>query len=134
MNEASVRAWSADVQEIGDRIAALTIGKAAELSDYLREVHKVEPAASGVVPVIEPPPLPLPPPPPERTVRLDGFDPSRKIGVIKVVREVTGLGLKEARDLVDASPRALRENLPASEAEALKLKLEEAGARVSLVA
>lgn len=57
---------------------------------------------------------------------------ANKINVIKVVREVTGLGLKEAKDLVDGAPKAVKENAPKAEAEELKKKLEEAGAKVTL--
>jgi large subunit ribosomal protein L7/L12 len=57
---------------------------------------------------------------------------ANKINVIKVVREVTGVGLKEAKDLVDGAPKMVKENLPKAEAEALKKKLEEAGAKVTL--
>jgi large subunit ribosomal protein L7/L12 len=57
---------------------------------------------------------------------------ANKINVIKVVREVTGLGLKEAKDIVDAAPKAVKENMPKADAEALKKKLEEAGAKVNL--
>lgn len=57
---------------------------------------------------------------------------ANKINVIKVVREVTGLGLKEAKDLVDGAPKAVKENAPKAEAEELKKKLEEAGAKVNL--
>ena len=55
-----------------------------------------------------------------------------KINVIKVVREVTGLGLKEAKDIVDAAPKVVKENMPKADAEALKKKLEDAGAKVTL--
>ena len=57
---------------------------------------------------------------------------ANKINVIKVVREVTGLGLKEAKDIVDAAPKLVKENMPKADAEALKKKLEEAGAKVTL--
>lgn len=57
---------------------------------------------------------------------------ANKINVIKAVREVTGLGLKEAKDIVDAAPKMVKENMPKAEAEALKKKLEEAGAKVTL--
>ncbi|MEK7161116.1 MAG: 50S ribosomal protein L7/L12 [Patescibacteria group bacterium] len=67
----------------------------------------------------------------EFTVELAEAGPN-KINVIKVVREVTGLGLKEAKDIVDAAPKAVKENLPKADAEALKKKLEEAGAKVNL--
>lgn len=57
---------------------------------------------------------------------------ANKISVIKAVREVTGLGLKEAKDIVDAAPKMVKENMPKADAEALKKKLEEAGAKVTL--
>ena len=60
------------------------------------------------------------------------FSISNKIGVIKVVREVTGLGLKEAKDIVDAAPKLVKENMPKADAEALKKKIEEAGGKVAL--
>lgn len=67
----------------------------------------------------------------EFTVELTEAGPN-KINVIKVVREVTGLGLKEAKDIVDAAPKAVKENMPKADAEALKKKLEEAGAKVTM--
>ena len=67
----------------------------------------------------------------EFTVELTDAGAS-KINVIKIVREVTGLGLKEAIDIVDAAPKAVKENMPKADAEALKKKLEEAGAKVTL--
>ena len=67
----------------------------------------------------------------EFTVELTDAGAS-KINVIKVVREVTGLGLKEAKDIVDAAPKPVKENMPKADAEALKKKLEEAGAKVTL--
>jgi large subunit ribosomal protein L7/L12 len=139
MAEGNGRSWSGDVKEIGDKIAALTITKAVELKDYLKEVHKIEPAAGGVVmaapgagggggaAVAEKPAEKT-----EFTVSLDGFDPAKKINVIKVVREITGLGLKEAKDLVEGAPKPVKENISKDEAEALKKKLEDGGAKVSL--
>ncbi|HLF83631.1 MAG TPA: ribosomal protein L7/L12, partial [Blastocatellia bacterium] len=59
-------------------------------------------------------------------------DPAKKIGIIKVVREITALGLKEAKDLVEAAPKAVKEAVPKAEAEALKKKLTDAGATVEL--
>lgn len=67
----------------------------------------------------------------EFTVELSEAGPN-KINVIKAVREVTGLGLKEAKDIVDGAPKAVKENMPKADAEALKKKLEEAGAKVTL--
>jgi large subunit ribosomal protein L7/L12 len=138
MAEGNGRTWSADVKEIGDKIAALTITKAVELKDYLKDVHKIEPAAGGVVMAAGPAAgggaaaAEKPPEKTEFTVQLDGFDAAKKINVIKVVREITGLGLKEAKDLVEGSPKPVKENISKDEAEALKKKLEDGGAKVSL--
>jgi large subunit ribosomal protein L7/L12 len=137
MAETNGRTWSGDVKDIGDKIAALTITKAVELRDYLKEVYKIEPAAGGVVvqgggggggaAVAEKPAEKT-----EFTVQLDGFDAAKKINVIKIVREITGLGLKEAKDLVEGAPKPIKENISKDEAEALKKKLEDGGAKVSL--
>ncbi len=118
---------------------ALTVGKAVELGDYLEKVHNIKPAAGGVVmagPVgggggaaaAEKPPEQT-----EFTVVLDGLaDPAKKITVIKVVREITNLGLKEAKDLVEGAPTPVKENVSTDEAAALKKKLEEGGAKVTV--
>ena len=68
----------------------------------------------------------------EFTVQLDGFDAAKKINVIKVVREITGLGLKEAKDLVEGAPKPVKENISKDEAEKFKKQLEDGGAKVSL--
>src|SRR5262249_17681483 len=119
------------------RIAKLTIVEAVQLKDYLKEKYKIEPAGGGVM--VGPGPTQGPQQqekPPEKTgftVSLDGLaDPAKKITVIKVVRENTNLGLKEAKDLVEGAPKAVKENIAKDEAEALKKKLEDAGAKVSL--
>jgi large subunit ribosomal protein L7/L12 len=68
----------------------------------------------------------------EFSVVLDSFAADKKIGIIKVVRELTGLGLKEAKDIVEAAPKPLKEGVAKAEAEDMKKKLEEAGAKVAL--
>jgi large subunit ribosomal protein L7/L12 len=68
----------------------------------------------------------------EFTVTLTGFQADKKINIIKVVREVTSLGLKEAKDLVESAPKAIKEAIPKDEAEAIKKKFEEAGATVEI--
>ena len=138
MAEGNGRQWSGDIKEIGDKIAALTVSKAVELGDYLEEVHKIKPAAGGVVVAAggggagggggE---AAKPAEKTEVTVQLDSFG-ADKIKVIKVVREITGLGLKEAKDLVEGAPKPVKENISKDEAEALKKKLEDGGAKVSL--
>jgi large subunit ribosomal protein L7/L12 len=138
MAEGNGRQWSGDIKEIGDRIAALTVSKAVELGDYLEEVHKIKPAAGGVVMAAGPAGgggaavAEKPAEKTEFTVQLDGFDAAKKINVIKVVREITGLGLKEAKDLVEGSPKPVKENISKDEAEKFKKQLEDGGAKVSL--
>ena len=131
--------FSADITGLGDQIAALTITKAVQLKDYLKEKYGIEPAAGGVVmtgggggggaaAAPEPPAAKT-----EFTVVLDAVaDATKKIAVIKVVRELTSLGLKEAKELVDGAPKPVKENVPTAEAETMKKKLEDAGAKVSL--
>ena len=126
-----------DIVAIGDKIAALTIVKAVELKDYLKEKYKIEPAAGGVVMAAGGPGggAAAPEKPAEKTeftVQLDGYDAAKKITVIKVVREITGLGLKEAKDLVEGAPKAVKENISKEDAEKFKKMLEENGGKVSL--
>jgi large subunit ribosomal protein L7/L12 len=129
--------FDADITEIGDRIAMLTIVKAVQLKDYLKSKYGIEPAAGGVVvaaggggggaAVAEKPAEKT-----EFTVVLAGFDAAKKINVIKVVREITGLGLKEAKDLVEGAPKPVKENVSKEEAEKFKKQLEDGGAKVEL--
>src|SRR3984893_6740461 len=132
----SERAWATEIKDIGDKIAALTVSKAVELGDYLEEVHKIKPAAGGggVVTAAAGPAAEAAKPEvkTEFTVVLEGFDAAKKINVIKVVREITGLGLKEAKDLVEGSPKPVKENVSKDEANKLKKQLEDGGAKVSL--
>jgi large subunit ribosomal protein L7/L12 len=137
MAEGNGRSWAPDIKDLGDKIVALTVSKAVELGDYLEEVHKIKPAGGGVVMAAGPAGggaavAEKPAEKTEFTVSLDGFDPAKKINVIKVVREITGLGLKEAKDLVEGAPKPVKENISKDEAEALKKKLEDGGAKVSL--
>src|SRR5207248_2005630 len=125
-----------DIMDLGDKIAALTIVKAVELKEYLKEKYKIEPAAGGVVIAGPGPGGPAPAEKPaektEFTVMLAGFDAAKKINVIKVVREITGLGLKEAKDLVEGFPKPVKENISKEEAEKFKKQLEDGGAKVEL--
>jgi large subunit ribosomal protein L7/L12 len=138
MAEGNGRQWSGDIKEIGDKIAALTVSKAVELGDYLEEVHKIKPAGGGVV-MAAPGPgggggaavAEKPAEKTEFTVQLDSFG-ADKIKVIKVVREITGLGLKEAKDAVEGAPKAIKENVSKEEAEKFKKQLEDVGAKVTL--
>jgi large subunit ribosomal protein L7/L12 len=138
MAEGNDRSWSPDVTELGDKIVALTIGKAVELRDYLKEKYKIEPAGGGVVMAAGPAAASGPAAPAAAAeptsfnVILDGFDAAKKINVIKVVRELTGLGLKEAKDLVEGAPKPVKENVEKADAEKFKKQLEDGGAKVSV--
>jgi large subunit ribosomal protein L7/L12 len=133
MSEAA-RDWSTEVKDIGEKIMGLTLLKAQELGDYLKVVHGVEPAAAAVAvgPIAAGgAAAAAEPEKDEFTVMLTGSG-DKKIQVIKVVRELTGLGLKEAKDLVDGAPKPVKEGLPKAQAEEMKKKLEEAGGSVEL--
>lgn len=131
----SQRTWSPDVVAIDDRIAALTVAQAALLNQYLADVHGVE-----STPTLEMVPDPQPDvivhdgkaEPTAFDVVLDGFDGSKKIHIIKAVREHLGLGLREAKERVEAAPTIIKQGLPRDEAENLQTRLVAAGAKVSL--
>ncbi len=124
------------IMEIGDKIASLTLKQAKELSDYLEQAHGIKPAAAGAVMVgpVAGAGAPAAEAAPEKTefdVILENFG-AEKIKVIKVVRTATGLGLKEAKDLVEGAPSKVKEGVSKEDAEKLKKELEEAGAKVSI--
>ncbi|MBM3993350.1 MAG: 50S ribosomal protein L7/L12 [Planctomycetes bacterium] len=131
------REWGADIKDIGDKIAALTVAKAVELGDYLEEVHKIKPAAGGGAVMVAPagggggaPAAAAEPT--EFKVILESFDAAKKINVIKVVREITGLGLKEAKDAVEGAPKALKEGVSKEDAAKIAKQLEDGGAKASV--
>src|SRR5262249_5201807 len=130
------RVWASDIKDLGDKIVALTVSKAVELGDYLEQVHGIKPAAGAVAiagPMMGgPAPAEKPAEKTEFTVVLEDFAADQKSNVIKVVREITGLGLKEAKDVVEGKPKPIKENVSKEEAENIKKKLEEGGAKVSL--
>ena len=127
---------TAEIKEIGDKLAGLTLKQAVDLAEYLKETYKIEAAAGGVMmaggggggaaPAAE------------KEEAKSTFDVvlkaagDKKIQVIKVVRAHTGLGLKEAKDMVDGAPKTIKENLDKAEAEKIKKELEEQGATVEL--
>ena len=127
---------SVDVNTLGDQIANLTLVQAVQLRDYLKEKYKIEPAAGGAVMMAGPAqtagPAEKPAEKTEFTPVLESFDAAKKINVIKVIREITQLGLKEAKDLVEGAPKPVKENIAKDEAETIKKKLEEAGAKVTI--
>ncbi len=127
--------FSASSKELGDKIVKLTLKEAKELSDYLEHVHGIKPAAGGAVMMAGPggggAAAPVAEAKTEFDVILEGFG-DKKIGVIKVVRAATSLGLKEAKDLVEGVPSKVKEGISKEDAEKLKKELEEAGATVSI--
>lgn len=125
--------FAGETKELGDKIVNLTLKQAKELSDYLEQVHGIKPAAGGAV-MMAAPGAAAAEPAVEKTefdVMLDAFG-ANKIGVIKVVRAATSLGLKEAKDLVESAPSKVKEGIAKADAEKLKKELEEAGATVSI--
>ncbi len=136
MSEAAVAEFSEATKKLGDEIVKLTLKEAKELSDYLKDVHGIEPAAGGGAVVMAAPAdgggaAAAAAEQTEFTVVLEGFG-DQKIGVIKVVRAATGLGLKEAKDLVEGVPSKVKEGVSKEDAAKLKKELEEAGATVSI--
>ena len=130
----ATREFSAKTRERGDDIVSMTLKEAKELSDYLEEEHGIKPAAGGTTVMVAPSDGGAGPAEEEQTefdVVLESFG-EKKIGVIKVVRAATALGLKEAKDLVEKSPAKVKEGLSKEDAEKLKTALEEAGATVSI--
>jgi len=123
----------ADVKAIGDQLVELTVKEVNELASYLKETHGIEPAAATVVAgpaaggaagaaVVEKTNFDV-------VLKAAGVN---KLQIVKLVKELTGLGLKEAKDLVDGAPKTIKEGLPKDEAENLKKQLIEAGADVEL--
>src|SRR3954453_12770005 len=124
-----------DIKDLGDKIVGLTLKQAVDLAAYLKETHGIEPAAGGVMMAAGGGGGAAPAEKEEAKTTFDvvlkaGGD--KKIQVIKVVRAVTGLGLKEAKDLVEGAPKTVKEALAKDEAEKLKKELEEQGATVEL--
>ena len=131
--ETETKTYDANITKMGDEIAALTLKEAVDLADYMKDTYGIEPAAGGAV----------------MMAASDGDDSDeaaeqtefdvileaagdKKIQCIKAVREATGLGLKEAKEIVDSAPKAVKEKISKDEAEALKTALEEAGASVAI--
>jgi large subunit ribosomal protein L7/L12 len=129
------KTFDAKITKLGDEIAGLTLKEAVDLADYMKDTYGIEPAAGGAVMMAGP---------------AGGGDEGggaaeqtefdvileaagdKKIQVIKAVREATGLGLKEAKEIVDNAPKPIKEGVDKDEAEKLKKELEDAGATVEL--
>ena len=129
-----IREFAAEIKELGDKIMGMTLKEAKELSDYLKDVHGIEPASGGAVMMAAPAAGEGAAPAGEKTefdVVLEDFG-ANKINVIKVVRSATGASLGDAKSMVESAPKAIKQAVSKEEAEKLKKELEEAGAKVSI--
>jgi large subunit ribosomal protein L7/L12 len=135
MATAEATTFADNIRTLGDQIVKLTVLEAKALGDYLEEVHGIKAAAAAAGPMMMMPgPAAAAEPAAVKTefdVVLENFG-AAKINVIKVVRAATGLGLKEAKDLVDGAPKTVKTGISKEDAEKLKKELEEAGATVSI--
>ena len=132
--ETETKTFDEKITKMGDEIAGLTLKEAVDLADYMKDTYGIEPAAGGAVMMAgggggdegggEAEQT-------EFDVVLEAAG-DKKIQVIKAVREATGLGLKEAKEIVDSAPKAVKEKASKEEAEALKSALEDAGATVAV--
>jgi len=125
--------FDAKITKIGDELAGLTLKEAVDLGKYMKEKYGIEAAAGGGVMMAAPAAAAAAAP--AKTsfdVVLKAVDPAKKIAVIKVVREATGLGLAEAKAFVDAPGKPVKQDLDKADAEKLQKTLQEAGATVEL--
>jgi large subunit ribosomal protein L7/L12 len=126
---------TADLKEMADKMANLTLKQAVDIATYLKETYGIEAAAGGAVMMAGPAGGAAAEPEEAKStfdVVLKSVPADKKISVIKVVRAATNLGLKEAKDLVDGAPKTVKEAAAKEEAEKLKKELEEQGATVEL--
>ncbi|MGC6441880.1 MAG: 50S ribosomal protein L7/L12 [Rubripirellula sp.] len=132
--DTAVAEFSAETKEMGDKIAELTLKQAKELSDYLKEAHGIEPAAGGGAVMVAAGPADAGAAEEEKTefdVVLTGFG-DKKLNVVKVVKNLTGASLMEAKKMVEGVPATLKEGVAKEEADKIKAEIEEAGGSVEL--
>jgi large subunit ribosomal protein L7/L12 len=124
----------ADIKSLGDQLVELSVKEVNELASYLKETYGIEPAAAAVAAG----PAAGGAAGGAAAAEKTNFDVvlkaagANKLQIVKLVKELTGLGLKEAKDMVDGAPKTIKEGLPKNEAENLKKQLTEAGAEVEL--
>ncbi len=134
MADAPAQEFSSDITEFAEKLVNLTVKDAQSLVDCLKAVHGIEPAGGGAVVMAAGGAGGAAAEEEEQTsfdVILAGFG-DKKIQVIKVVRSLTGLGLKEAKDLVESCPKAIKEGVSKEEAEKVKGEIEEAGGAITI--
>jgi large subunit ribosomal protein L7/L12 len=121
----------ADLKAFAEQLVNLTVKEVNELAKILKDEHGIEPAAAAAAPVAGGGGA-------AAAVEKTSFDVilveagAAKLGVVKIVKDLTGLGLKEAKDLVDGAPKPIKEGVSKADAEAVKKQLEEAGAKVEV--
>lgn len=122
----------ANISEIAEQLVNLTVKEVKELADILKDQYGIEPAAAAAVAVAGPVAGgDAEAAQTEFTVMLNAAG-GQKLNVVKLVKEITGLGLKEAKDMVDGAPAAIKEGVSKEEADSIKAKLDEAGADVEI--
>lgn len=125
----------ADLTQLAEQLVNLTVKEVKELTDILKDQYGIEPAAAGAVMIAGGAGAGAAAPAEEEKTSFDVILKSaggQKLAVVKLVKELTGLGLKEAKDLVDSAPKPLKEGVAKDEAEGLKKSLEEAGAEIEI--
>ena len=135
MSDEGTKTFDSKISEMGDKLAGLTLKEAVDLADYMKETYGIEAAAGGAVMMAGPAAGGDGAAAAEEKTEFDVIvksDGGQKIKVIKVIREATGLGLKEAKDMADAMPAKVKTGLSKEEAEALAEKFKEVGAEVEL--
>ena len=131
MAEAPAKEFSPEIKDLADKIVNMTVKDAQSLVDCLKDVHGIEPAGGGVV-------VAGPGGGDEEAEEKTTFDAileafgDKKIQVIKVVRAITSLGLKEAKELVESCPKAIKEGISKEDAEKIKSDVEAAGGAVAI--
>lgn len=125
----------ADIKSLGDQLVSLTVKEVSELANYLKDEYKIEPAAAAVAVAAGGAAAGGGAAAAEEKTSFDVIlkaGGQNKLAVVKLVKELTGLGLKEAKDLVDGAPKPLKEGVSKADAESLKQQLTEAGAEVEV--
>ncbi|HDZ41723.1 MAG TPA: 50S ribosomal protein L7/L12 [Bacteroidetes bacterium] len=123
----------ADLKKLAEELVGLTVKEVKELTDILKEEHGIEPAAAAVA--VASPAAGGDAAAAEEKTEFDvvlNAPGGQKLQIVKLVKEITGLGLKEAKAVVDSAPSPIKEGIAKDEAESIKKQLEEAGAEVEL--
>jgi large subunit ribosomal protein L7/L12 len=133
--QAEGKSWNSEIKKLGEQIMGLTLMQAKELADYLKEEHGIEPAGGGAAMMMAAPAAAGAGEAKEEQTTFDVILKEvgeKKIQVIKEVRAITSLGLKEAKDLVEGAPKTVKTGVSKQDAENMKKQIESAGAVVEI--